>query len=62
MFDARSKFACGGLPFDYPGFALTVLVDMRSRLARSDQPRRISGWCFVEPRARIELATYALRK
>jgi len=40
-FDARFKFACGGLPFDYPGFAHTVLVDMRARLARSDQPRRI---------------------
>jgi len=62
MFDARSKFAFGGLPFDYPGFAHTVLVDMRARLAHSDQPRRISGWGFVEPRARIELATYALRK
>jgi hypothetical protein len=40
-FDARFKFACGRLAFDYPGFAHTVLVDMRARLARSDQPRRI---------------------
>jgi len=40
-FDARWKYACGGLPFDYPGFAHTVLVDMRARLARSDAPRRI---------------------
>ncbi|MGI9017565.1 MAG: IS1182 family transposase, partial [Euzebya sp.] len=40
-FDARWKYACGGLDFDYPGFAHTVLVSMRARLARSDQPRRI---------------------
>jgi len=40
-FDARWKYAAGGLPFDYPGFAHTVLVDMRARLARSDRPRRI---------------------
>mgnify|MGYP000665180965 CR=1 FL=1 len=40
-FDTRWKFACGGLDFDYPGFAHTVLVDMRARLARSDRPRRI---------------------
>jgi IS5 family transposase len=40
-FDARWKYACGGLEFDYPGFAHTVLVDMRARLARSDRPRRI---------------------
>lgn len=40
-FDARWKYACGGLPFDYPGFAHTVLVDMRARLARSDRPTRI---------------------
>ncbi len=40
-FDARWKYACGGLPFDYPGFAHTVLVDMRARLARSAQPNRI---------------------
>jgi len=33
-FDARWKYACGGLDFDYPGFAHTVLVDMRARLAR----------------------------
>lgn len=40
-FDTRFKYACGGLAFDYPGFAHTVLVDMRARLARSDRPRRI---------------------
>ena len=40
-FDARWKYACGGLPFDAPGFAHTVLVDMRARLARSDRPDRI---------------------
>ncbi len=40
-FDARPKYACGGLPFDAPGFAHTVLVDMRARLARSDRPKRI---------------------
>ena len=31
----------GGWDFDYPGFAHTVLVDMRARLARSERPRRI---------------------
>jgi IS5 family transposase len=40
-FDARWKYACGGLPFDAPGFAHTVLVDMRARLARSERPNRI---------------------
>lgn len=40
-FDARWKYACGGLDFDYPGFSHTVLVDMRARLAASDRPRRI---------------------
>lgn len=40
-FDTRWKYACGGLDFDYPGFAHTVLVDMRARLARSERPRRI---------------------
>jgi len=39
-YDARWKYAAGGLPFDYPGFAHTVLVDMRARLARSERPRR----------------------
>ena len=34
-FDARWKYAAGGLDFDYPGFAHTVLVDMRARLAAS---------------------------
>jgi Transposase domain (DUF772) len=40
-FDARWKYACGGLPFDYPGFSHTVLVDMRARLAASARPGRI---------------------
>jgi hypothetical protein len=40
-FDARWKYAAGGLDFDYPGFAHTVLVDMRARLARSERPARI---------------------
>jgi hypothetical protein len=34
-FDARWKYACGGLAFDYPSFSHTVLVDMRARLAAS---------------------------
>src|SRR5216684_7015534 len=40
-FDTRWKYACGGLDFDYPSFAHTVLVDMRARLARSDDKDRI---------------------
>jgi hypothetical protein len=40
-FDARWKYACGGLPFDYPGFSHTVLVDMRARLAASARPERV---------------------
>jgi hypothetical protein len=40
-FDARWKYAAGGLDFDYPGFVHTVLVDMRARLAASDCPDRI---------------------
>ena len=40
-YDARWKYAAGGLPFDHPGFAHTVLVDMRARLARSARPTRI---------------------
>lgn len=40
-FDARWKYACDGLDFDYPGFAHTMLVYTRARLAASDQPRRI---------------------
>lgn len=40
-FDARWKYAAGGLDFDYPGFVHTVLVDMRARLARSKEPNRI---------------------
>src|SRR5659263_438395 len=40
-FDARWKYAAGGLDFDYPGFVHTVLVDMRARLARSEHADRI---------------------
>lgn len=40
-FDARWKYAAGGLAFDYPGFVHTVLVDMRARLAASQRPERI---------------------
>ena len=40
-FDARWKYAAGGLDFDYPGFVHTVLVDMRARLARWKRPDRI---------------------
>jgi Transposase domain (DUF772) len=40
-FDARWKYAAGGLDFDYPGFVHTMLVDMRARLARSARPNRI---------------------
>lgn len=41
QFDMRWKYACGGLDVDYPGFAHTVLVYTRARLAASDRPRRI---------------------
>lgn len=40
-FDVRWKYACGELDVDYPGFAHTVLVYTRARLARSERPRRI---------------------
>jgi len=40
-FDARWKYAAGGLDFDYPGFVHTVLVDIRARLAASARPDRI---------------------
>lgn len=40
-FDLRWKYAAGGLDFDYPSFAHTVLVDMRARLRRSERPNRI---------------------
>jgi hypothetical protein len=40
-FDARWKYACGGLDFDHPSFAHTVLVDMRARLNASDDKHRI---------------------
>ena len=40
-FDARWKYAAGGLDYEYPGFVHTVLVDMRARLRRSERPDRI---------------------
>src|SRR3954466_1622270 len=40
-YDARWKYACGGLDFAFPGFVHTVLVDMRARLAASERPDRI---------------------
>ena len=40
-YDVRWKYAAGGLHFDYPGFAHTVLVDMRERLRNSAHPDRI---------------------
>lgn len=40
-YDVRYKYACGGLSYEYPGFAHTVLVDFRARLADSSDPRRI---------------------
>jgi hypothetical protein len=39
--DRRWKYAAGGLDFNYPGFAHTVLVDMRARLRNSQRPDRI---------------------
>lgn len=39
-FDLRWKYACG-VDIDYPGFAHTVLVYTRARLAKSGWPRRI---------------------
>jgi len=41
QFDLRWKYAAGGLDFNYPGFVHTVLVDMRARLAGSEDPERI---------------------
>src|SRR4249919_1798928 len=40
-YDARWKYAAGGLAFDHPGFVHTVLVDLRARLAASERPDRI---------------------
>jgi hypothetical protein len=50
-FDARWKYAAGGLDFDYPGFVHTVLVDMRARLARSARPDRIFEVTLAAARA-----------
>jgi hypothetical protein len=40
-FDARWKYAAGGLDFEHEGFVHTVLVDMRARLRASERPDRI---------------------
>jgi len=40
-FDARWKYAAGGLDLNYGSFAHTVLVDMRARLDASERPKRI---------------------
>ena len=40
-YDLRWKYAAGGLDFDYPSFVHTVLVDMRARLAESEDPDRV---------------------
>src|ERR1700710_2068898 len=40
-FDARWKYAAGGLDFEHEGFVHTVLVDMRARLRNSARPDRI---------------------
>ncbi len=48
-FDARWKYAAGGLDFDYPGFVHTVLVDMRARLAASERPDRIFEVAWRRP-------------
>ncbi len=48
-FDARWRYACGVGGYDGAGwarFAHTVLVDMRARLASSDDPRRLFRVCL----------------
>jgi hypothetical protein len=40
-FDARWKYAAGGLDFEHDGFVHTVLVGMRARLRASEDPDRI---------------------
>lgn len=40
-FDARWKYAAGGLDMGFPSFVHTVLVRMRARLRDSDAPNRI---------------------
>ncbi len=48
-FDARWRYACGVGGYDGAGwtrFAHTVLVDMRARLAASDDPRRLFRVCL----------------
>jgi Transposase domain (DUF772) len=43
-FDARWKYAAGGLDFEHPSFVHTVLVEMRERLRCSRDPDRIFNW------------------
>jgi hypothetical protein len=50
-FDARWKYAAGGLDFDYPGFVRTVLAGMRARLARSARPDRVFAVTLEAARA-----------
>jgi hypothetical protein len=40
-YDVRWKYAAGGLGFDHGGFVHTVLVRMRAKLRKSEQPNRI---------------------
>src|SRR3981189_1144764 len=40
-FDARWKYAAGGLDFEHEGFVHTVLVDMRARRRAAGAPDRI---------------------
>jgi len=40
-FDARWKYAAGGLDLNFGSFSHTVLVDMRARLDASERPKRI---------------------
>lgn len=55
-FEARWKYAAGGLDFDYPGFVHTVLVDMRARLARSAKPTLPLTLAWLRGRRRVLLS------
>ena len=50
-FDARWKYAAGGLSFDHPSFVHSVLVETRARLARSDDPDRIFTATLIAARS-----------
>ena len=60
-FDARWKYAAGGLDFDYPGFVHTVLVDMRARRARSARPDRIFEVTLDTARCRVRSRVKSVR-